>query len=99
MEVVGREGAIRAWWSGAMDRTLEPSYELKVQRKGETDPQIIALEASGEVFELEEEMRRAVGAFRDRHPLVSGTEAKKRVVICAEAERSLREGREIPLSL
>ena len=99
MEVAGKEGSIRAWWSGAMDRTLEPSYELKVQRKGETEPRIIPLEASGEVFELEEEMRRVVGAFGDRRPLVSGTEAKKRVVICAEAERSLREGREIPLSL
>ena len=33
-EVVGREGSIRAWWSGTMDRTRQPAYELKVQRRG-----------------------------------------------------------------
>ena len=27
MEVVGSEGAIRSWWSGTLDRTLEPSFE------------------------------------------------------------------------
>lgn len=98
MEVVGREGAVRAWWSGAMDRTLEPTYELKVQRKGASEPETLSLEYSGEVFELEEEMRRAVTAFSERKPLVSGEEAKKRIVICLEAERALREGRELPLA-
>jgi hypothetical protein len=29
---------------------------------------------------------------------VSGEEARKRVIVCIEAERSLREGREIPLT-
>ena len=97
MEVVGREGAIRAWWSGAMDRTLEPTYELKVRRRGQAEPEALTLAASGEVFELEEEIRRAVAAFAERRPLVSGQEAKKRIVICMEAERALEEGREIEL--
>jgi myo-inositol 2-dehydrogenase/D-chiro-inositol 1-dehydrogenase len=39
-----------------------------------------------------------VEAFRARRPLVSGEEARKRVIVCIEAERSLREGREIPLT-
>ena len=98
LEVVGREGSVRAWWSGAMDRTLKPSYELKVQRKGTTEAVALPLEASGEVFELEEELRLAVASFRERRPLVSGAEARKRIVVCAEAERSLRERREIALS-
>ena len=55
------------------------------------------LGASGELFELEEELRQTVAAFRDRRPLVPGEEARKRIVVCLEAERSLREGREIPL--
>jgi myo-inositol 2-dehydrogenase/D-chiro-inositol 1-dehydrogenase len=39
-----------------------------------------------------------VGAFRERRPLVSGEEARKRVVLCCEAERSIRQGRELPLT-
>src|SRR2546427_366861 len=30
LHVVGSEGAIRSWWSGALDRTLHPSFELRV---------------------------------------------------------------------
>ncbi len=56
------------------------------------------LGASGEVFELEEEIAQTVAAFRDRRALVSGVEARKRIVVCLEAERSLREGREIALA-
>ena len=97
MEVAGTEGAIRGWWSGSMDRTREPTFELRVQRRGETRGVALPLEPSGEVFELEEELRQTVAAFRERRPLVSGEEARKRIVVCREAERSLQEGREIPL--
>jgi myo-inositol 2-dehydrogenase/D-chiro-inositol 1-dehydrogenase len=37
-EIIGREGSIRAWWSGTMDRTRQPAYELKVQRRGAVSP-------------------------------------------------------------
>jgi myo-inositol 2-dehydrogenase/D-chiro-inositol 1-dehydrogenase len=97
MEVVGREGSIRTWWSGAMDRTLHPAFELKLQRRGRDACEAVAVPASGELFELEEELRQAVRAFRERRPLVSGAEARKRVVLCLEAERSLAEGREVAL--
>ena len=43
-------------------------------------------------------MARTVIAFEARRALVTGEEAKKRVMMCVEAERSIREGREIPLS-
>lgn len=98
MEIVGSEGSIRGWWSGTMDRTLHPRFELTVQRRDRGHPEAIALPPSGELFELEEELRQTVVAFRERRPLVSGEEARKRVVVCLEAERSLREGREIPLT-
>src|SRR5262249_39481316 len=97
-EVAGREGSIRAWWSGTMDRTRQPAYELKVQRCGAGEVETATLAASGELFELETELAHAVVAFRERRPLVSGEEARKRVIVCLEAERSLREGREIPLT-
>ncbi len=98
MEVIGAEGAVRAWWSGTMDRTLAPTFELRVKRRGETQGVAVPLAPSGEVFELEEELRQTVAAFRMRRPLVSGEEARKRIVVCLEAERSLQEGRDIPLA-
>jgi len=97
MEIVGTEGSIRTWWSGAMDRTLHPTFELKVQRKGQAECQIIEIPPSGELFELEEELKRVVTAFRERRPIVSGEEARKRIILCLEAERSVEEGREIAL--
>lgn len=97
MEVVGSEGAARGWWSGALDRSLEPAFDLRVKRRGGAEPEIMPIERSGEVFELREEIARTVTAFAERRPLVSGEEARKRVVLCVEAERSLREGREIAL--
>jgi myo-inositol 2-dehydrogenase/D-chiro-inositol 1-dehydrogenase len=97
-EVVGREGSLRAWWSGTMDRTRQPAYELKVRRRGAGEAGIATLAPSGELFELETQLAQAVVAFRERRPLVSGEEARKRVMVCVEAERSLREGREIALT-
>lgn len=97
LEVVGREGSIRTWWSGATDRTRHPTFELKLQRRGREACESVALPASGELFELEEELRQAVQAFRDRRPIVSGAEARRRVILCVEAERSVAEGREVAL--
>jgi len=38
-----------------------------------------------------------VTALRERRPLLSGEEARKRIIVCLAGEQSLREGREIPL--
>ena len=97
VEVAGREGSVRTWWSGTMDRTLTPKHELKVQRKGESACEIVELGPSGEVFELEEQLARVVEAFRGRRPLVSADEARKTVMVCLEAERAVAEGKEIVL--
>jgi myo-inositol 2-dehydrogenase/D-chiro-inositol 1-dehydrogenase len=66
--------------------------------RGTKEPETLALDRSGEVFELEEEIRRTVEAFRARCTLVSGEVARKPVLVCLEAERSASEGREIELS-
>jgi myo-inositol 2-dehydrogenase/D-chiro-inositol 1-dehydrogenase len=52
---------------------------------------------SGELAELSEQASQVVGAFARRRPLVSGQEARKRIVVCLAAEQSLREEREIAL--
>ena len=98
MEVVGTHGAIRGWWSGALDRALTPTFELAATRRGHPAPEIVPVERSGEVFELREQIARTVSAFGARRAVVTGTEARKRVILCVEAERSLREGREIRLT-
>lgn len=99
MEVTGTQGSLRTWWSAAMDRAAEPEFELKVQRRGETSPAIVSnLGDSGEVYELREELRQVVTAFRERRPLVSPEEARKRIVVCLEAERSVRENRVVALT-
>jgi myo-inositol 2-dehydrogenase/D-chiro-inositol 1-dehydrogenase len=67
-----------------------------VKRRG-GEVETVALAPSGELFELETQLAQAVAAFRERRPLVSGEEARKRVIVCVEAERSLREGREVSL--
>ena len=58
---------------------------------------MVAVEQSGELVELGAQAREVVGAFARRRPLVSGEEARKRIVVCVAAEESLRKGREIAL--
>ena len=100
MELVGTEGSIRTWWSGAMDRTLHPELELKVQRRGQSEAEIVHLGGqSVHAVELEDQLRQVVVAFEQRRPLVSGEDGKKAVVLCVAADRSIREGREIELDL
>jgi myo-inositol 2-dehydrogenase/D-chiro-inositol 1-dehydrogenase len=96
-EVVGTEGAVRGWWSGGLDRTREAAFELKVRRAGAAGPEPVPLASSGELFELEEQLRRVVPAFRERRALVSAEEARRAVAVCVAAERSMREGREVPI--
>ena len=97
LEIAGSDGAIRSWWSGRLDRTREARYELALARRGEAASRVLPIEASGELFELEEEIAQTVAAFAERRALVTGEEARKSVALCLGAERSLREGREIPL--
>jgi len=80
-----------------MDRTRQADYELKVRRRGADRPEVIPIEASGELYGLEEELRQIVGAFQARRPLVSGEIARKLTVVCEAAQRAARDGGEVPL--
>lgn len=97
LHVVGSEGSIRSWWSGTLDRTLHPAFELRVDRRGRGGVETVPVGPSGELVELSEQARQVVGALTRRRPLFSGEEARKRIVVCLAAEQSLREGREIAL--
>lgn len=97
LELAGDRGAIRTWWTGAMDRTETPDFELKLKRAGAEAVEVVAVEKSGEVFELEEQMRRLLVDVPARTPLVSAAEAMPSQKICLEIERALAERRAIPL--
>ena len=96
MELVGSDGSIRTWWSGAEDRTREPSFEIKLQRGGRPTERL-EVAPSGELFELDEELCRVVEGFRENRPVVSGEEARKRIVVCLAAEEALARGEEVKL--
>ncbi|HUB11812.1 MAG TPA: Gfo/Idh/MocA family oxidoreductase [Acetobacteraceae bacterium] len=97
LNVVGSEGSVRSWWSGAMDRTTHPAYELRIDRRSKGGVETAAIGPSGELAELSEQARRTVVAFRNRRPLLCGEAARKRIIVCLAAEESLHEGREIVL--
>ncbi len=97
LHVVGTEGSIRSWWSGALDRTLDPTFGLRLDRRSKGGVETVPVGPSGELVELSEQARQVVGAFAQRRPLCAGEEARKRIVVCLAAEESLREGREIAL--
>jgi len=97
LDLTGDAGSLRAWWSGAGARDRGPAFELKVMRHGRAEAATLPLDKSGEVFELETEIRETARAFRARRTLVGAEEARKRVVVCLEAERSAREGKELAL--
>jgi myo-inositol 2-dehydrogenase / D-chiro-inositol 1-dehydrogenase len=98
LEVAGDGGALRTWWAGAMDRTETPDFELKLHRTGAAEAEVVAIEKSGEVFELEEQLRRLVTDVPRCTPLVSARDALPSLRICLEIERAISERRPIRLA-
>ena len=103
LELTGMDGALRTHWSGSMDRDHHAQFDLRVQsrgfafERGVRECEHIVITQSGEIYELTEQLRLSAEAFKARRALVPAVEARKRVLLCIEAERSLREDREIAL--
>jgi myo-inositol 2-dehydrogenase/D-chiro-inositol 1-dehydrogenase len=104
LEIAGADGAIRTHWSGTMDRDHSAEFDLRVQprgfpfERGVRECERLTIARSGEVYELTEQIRLTAEAFTARRALVPAIEARKRVLICLEAERSLLENWEIDLT-
>lgn len=98
LEIAGSGGALRTWWSGAMDRSQHPSFDLKY-RVGENDAVQVAIPLSGEVFELEENLRQAFIGFAEGRSIMPPSTARLSVEVCLAAERSWQESRPMALSL
>ncbi len=98
VKVSGTKGALWAGWSGALDRTLEPSYFLKVF-DGENLEEVNITKHSGEVFELREEIAQSVAMVRHgTKPIATGTDGLWSAGLCLVAEESIRQGRPLPVA-
>ncbi len=97
VKVSGTKGALWAGWSGALDRTLEPSYFLKVF-DGEKLEEVKLTKHSGEVFELREEIARCIDMVRTgAAPAATGRDGLWSAGLCLLAEESIRQGRPLPV--
>jgi myo-inositol 2-dehydrogenase/D-chiro-inositol 1-dehydrogenase len=98
-KLTGTTGAIWASWSGAMDRTFEPTFSLRLQT-GETLSEVPLAKPSGEVYELVDEVAAVARAVRDGTPVpCSGEDGLWAVAMCLKAEESLASGQPVPLSM
>jgi len=97
LDLAGAGGSVRSWWQGAMDRTTTPSFGLRLARAGEDSGVEIPIEWSGEVFELEEQLRELPERVASRQPRVSAADALLSLRLCLAAEESMRRGAKLPL--
>lgn len=98
VKVTGTKGAIWAAWSGALDRTLEPTYSLRVFDGTTLEDKKLA-HHSGEVFELREEIAMCVRCVRDgAKPMATGEDGLWSAGLCLAAEESVRQGAELDLA-
>jgi len=98
VKVSGTKGALWAGWSGALDRTLEPEYFLKVF-DGEHLEHAKIEKHSGEVFELREEIAQCIDMVRTgKKPIATGMDGLWSAGLCLVAEESIRQGRPLPVA-
>jgi myo-inositol 2-dehydrogenase/D-chiro-inositol 1-dehydrogenase len=97
-KLTGREGAIWASWSGATDRTFEPSFSLKLQT-GDMLSDVPLDKPSGEVYELVDEVAAVVRAVRDGTPVpCTGEDGLWSVAMGLKAAESIASGQPVRLS-
>lgn len=99
VKVAGTGGAIWASWSGQMDRTFEPHFQLRWSDGNQIHTLPIDRPA-GEVFELNEQYVRFVQVIRGQGKLVAdGLDGLWAVAMCLAAERSVGTGTPVALEL
>ena len=97
VKITGTEGAVWASWSGAMDRTFEPTFWLKVQR-GDKLEDVAVEKKSGEVYELVDEVAAVARAIREGGPVpCSGEDGWWSAAMCLRAAESVAKGTPVAL--
>jgi myo-inositol 2-dehydrogenase/D-chiro-inositol 1-dehydrogenase len=98
VKVTGTKGAVWASWSGAVDRTLHPTFSLRAF-DGETVEEIQIDKITGEVFELEDQIAMLVRAIRgDGELSCSAFDGRWSVAMCLAAQESVESGRPVTIS-
>lgn len=98
VKVSGTKGALWAGWSGALDRTLEPTSFLKVF-DGHTLTDVTLERKSGEIFELREEIAQCVEMVRHgTKPIATGLDGLWSAGLCLVAEESIRQKKPLPVA-
>jgi len=96
VKVSGTDGALWASWSGAMDRTFEPAFSLRL-RRGDAIEDVPLARAAGEVFELETQFAQFVHAVQEGAPLAAtGDDGCWAVRLCLKAQESVQRGVPMP---
>ena len=97
VKLAGTKGAIWAAWSGAQDRTLEPTFFLK-KFSTEKLEEVTFAKKSGEVFELREQIARCVDMVRGKaKPAATGRDGLWSAGLCLLAEESIRQKKPLPV--
>jgi myo-inositol 2-dehydrogenase/D-chiro-inositol 1-dehydrogenase len=97
VKVTGTKGALWAAWSGAMDRTRHPTFQLRAFDGNEVTTVPIE-KPTGELFELEDQIARLVDSIRTGTPLhCTGHDGRWSVAMCLAAEESIRQGTAVPI--
>jgi myo-inositol 2-dehydrogenase/D-chiro-inositol 1-dehydrogenase len=92
VKITGTAGAIWASWSGAIDRTLHPTFWLKIQR-GEKLEEIELPKPAGEVYELVDQFAAVIRAIREGGKVpCTGEDGRWSTAMCLKALQSLRSG-------
>jgi len=88
-KLAGTKGAIWATWSGAMDRTEQPTFSLKVF-DGARLKELPIARTPGELFELEDQIKMLVDAFRHgKPPSCDAEDGRWAVHLCLAAQQSV----------
>jgi myo-inositol 2-dehydrogenase/D-chiro-inositol 1-dehydrogenase len=97
-KITGTAGALWASWSGATDRTFEPTFGLKLMR-GEEVSEVPIATPPGEVYELVEQVARVAEAVRGTAAVAcTGEDGRRAVALCLAAAESLRRGQPVPIT-
>ena len=101
VKLSGTKGAVWASWSGALDRTLHPTFWLK-HFDGETLHTMETADfakPTGEVFELEDQAAMFVSAIRKGTPVAAGgRDGAWSVGMCLAAQESVDRGEAVSLA-
>jgi myo-inositol 2-dehydrogenase/D-chiro-inositol 1-dehydrogenase len=84
-----------------MDRSLTPSFEVRLRRKAQDQmgpAEVLPIGHSGEVFELEENLRLALEGFRENRSILPPEEARASIAICLAAAEAALSGKEVSLA-